>query len=97
MGGTLTSTTETTIWWKHWTERAKRGEFGVYILGSHLASIPTYMLTGGLATSPTLWGSNTPARLSSGAAVGDMLEEAGWNEPTARSPVPTIEPRPETR
>jgi hypothetical protein len=54
MGGTLTSTTETTIWWKHRTERAERGESEVYILGSHLASIPSYMLTGELATSPTL-------------------------------------------
>ncbi len=44
MGGTLTSTTETTIWWKHWTERAERGQLEVYTLGAHLASIPTYML-----------------------------------------------------
>jgi hypothetical protein len=52
IGRTLTSTTETTIWWKHRTERAERGEFGDYILGSQLASIATYMIRGELATRP---------------------------------------------
>jgi hypothetical protein len=42
---------------EHWTRRAEVGEFEVHILAFHLAGIPTYMLTGELASSRTLWGS----------------------------------------
>jgi hypothetical protein len=41
---------------EHWTREAEEGRFDVYILGFHLAGIPTYMLPGELATSRTLWG-----------------------------------------
>lgn len=41
---------------EHWTREAERGHFEVHILGFHLAGIPTYMLTGELATNRTLWG-----------------------------------------
>jgi hypothetical protein len=35
---------------EHWSSEAEKGRFGVYILGFHLAGIPTYMLRGELAT-----------------------------------------------
>ncbi len=41
---------------EHWTREANEGRFEVHILGFHLAGIPTYMLTGELAGSQTLWG-----------------------------------------
>jgi predicted nucleotidyltransferase len=41
---------------EHWTREAREGRFEVHILGFHLAGIPTYMLTGELAGSQTLWG-----------------------------------------
>lgn len=41
---------------EHWTREASEGRFAVYILGFHLAGIPTYMLTGELAGSQVLWG-----------------------------------------
>jgi predicted nucleotidyltransferase len=41
---------------EHWTREAIEGRFEVYILGFHLAGIPTYMLTGELAGSQLLWG-----------------------------------------
>lgn len=41
---------------EHWTAAANEGRFEVHILGFHLAGIPTYMLTGELAISRTLWG-----------------------------------------
>jgi predicted nucleotidyltransferase len=41
---------------EHWSEEASEGRFEVHILGFHLAGIPTYMLTGELAVSRTLWG-----------------------------------------
>jgi predicted nucleotidyltransferase len=40
----------------YWTREANEGRFEVHILGFHLAGIPTYMLTGELAGSQTLWG-----------------------------------------
>ena len=41
---------------EHWSNEALQGRFEVYLLGFHLAGIPTHMLTGELATSQTLWG-----------------------------------------
>jgi hypothetical protein len=41
---------------EHWADEAAEGRFQVYLLGFHLAGIPTYMLTGELAISQTLWG-----------------------------------------
>ncbi len=41
---------------EHWSREAEQGRFQVYILGFHLAGIPTYMLTGELATNRVLWG-----------------------------------------
>jgi len=41
---------------EHWTHEANEGRFDVYILGFHLAGIPTYMLPGELAGSQVLWG-----------------------------------------
>ena len=41
---------------EHWTREAERGRFEVHILGFHLAGIPTYMLTGEIATNRALWG-----------------------------------------
>ncbi len=41
---------------EHWTREANEGRFDVYILGFHLAGIPTYMLPGELASSRSLWG-----------------------------------------
>jgi len=41
---------------EHWTAEARRGHFEVHILNFHLAGIPTYMLTGELATGRVLWG-----------------------------------------
>lgn len=41
---------------EHWTRQAEQGRFEVHILGFHLAGIPTYMLTGELATNRVLWG-----------------------------------------
>lgn len=41
---------------EHWSKKALEGDFEVYLLGFHLAGIPTYMLTGELAISRTLWG-----------------------------------------
>lgn len=41
---------------EYWSEAASEGRFEVYLLGFHLAGIPTYMLTGELATNQTLWG-----------------------------------------
>jgi predicted nucleotidyltransferase len=42
---------------EHWTEEAEAGRFEVHILAFHLAGIPSYMLTGELATNRALWGS----------------------------------------
>ncbi len=41
---------------EHWSREADCGRFEVHILGFHIAGIPTYMLTGELATNRTLWG-----------------------------------------
>jgi predicted nucleotidyltransferase len=41
---------------EHWSKEAEKGRFDVFQLGFHLAGIPTYMLTGELAISRTLWG-----------------------------------------
>jgi predicted nucleotidyltransferase len=41
---------------EHWSMKAFEGDFEVHQLGFHLAGIPTYMLTGELAISSTLWG-----------------------------------------
>ncbi len=41
---------------EHWTREAEQGRFEVHILGFHLAGIPTYMLTGELATNHSLFG-----------------------------------------
>lgn len=41
---------------EYWSREASQGRFDVYLLGFHLAGIPTYMLTGELAISRTLWG-----------------------------------------
>lgn len=41
---------------EHWTAEARRGQFEVHILNFYLAGIPTYMLTGELATGRVLWG-----------------------------------------
>lgn len=46
---------------EHWTAEAEAGRFEVHILGFHLAGIPTYMLTGELAISRTLWGAALPS------------------------------------
>lgn len=40
----------------HWKAEAEAGRFEVFLLGFHLAGIPTYMLAGELATNRTLWG-----------------------------------------
>jgi len=45
---------------EHWTDEARRGHFEVHILAFHLAGIPTYMLTGEVATNRTLWGELAP-------------------------------------
>ena len=41
---------------EHWSAEARQGRFEVHILNFHLAGIPTYMLTGELATGSLLWG-----------------------------------------
>ncbi len=41
---------------EHWSQEAAEGRFEVYMLGFHLAGIPTYMLMGELAISRGLWG-----------------------------------------
>jgi predicted nucleotidyltransferase len=41
---------------EHWTREAEAGRFEIQILNFHLAGVPTYLLTGELATNATLWG-----------------------------------------
>jgi predicted nucleotidyltransferase len=64
---------------EHWHREAEHGRFQIYILGFHLAGIPTYMLTGELATNRTLWGElpkpQYPDALQA-AAPGRWLERA---------------------
>jgi predicted nucleotidyltransferase len=45
---------------EHWSKEAEQGRFEVYILGFHLAGIPTYMLRGELAINRVIWGELPP-------------------------------------
>jgi len=41
---------------EHWTRRAEKGEFEVDLLLGYLAGVPSYFLTGELASCRVLWG-----------------------------------------